>query len=93
MKPNNTPTEALAADIAPGQAFYFASSNYVRATEDQVDKHPARDLRDKWSLAVEDGSHIVLIYMLTYRNKREIKTPASIVSTEQVWVRNQGGKS
>lgn len=62
-----------ARDLQPGQQFEHHGNRYIRATEDEVQKHPARELQ-------RSMADIVLVYMLG-KHKR---TPASFVPGEEV---------
>lgn len=54
-------------DIQPGQQFDYHGARYVRATEDESHRHPARELQDA-------RPQIVLVYMLGKK-----RTPSSFL--------------
>lgn len=70
-------------EVGPGENFAFLGTQYVRATEDQVPKHPARELAE--------GKSAVLAYMLGYRHGKSVRTPMSIVSDATVWITREVG--
>ena len=56
------------SEIQPGQRFEYGGAQYVRATDDEIGKHPAKDL---------NGPR-VLAYMLA-RGGNPKRTPTSFV--------------
>ena len=75
-------TQVLVESTQPGQEFMYRGSRYVRATDDQARKHPAREIKTP---------RVVLAYMVTYRGSQQVRTPTSFIPDLEVWVR--GGTS
>lgn len=61
-------------DIQPGQQFDFYGSRYVRATADELPRHPARE---------NPRPGIILVYMLG-RGANAKRTPASFLPDTDV---------
>ena len=79
-------SQLYVGSVEPGQEFTYLGQQYIRATEAQETRHPARDLR------LQRTNDIVLAYATTYRNGRPTKTPVSFVVANSdgaflVWVK------